>query len=334
VPHDPSPRWVALDGLRAIAVLLVVGFHAGGLIGHGSLGIDVFFVLSGFLITTLLAAEHTRTGRVDLLGFYRRRVLRLAPALVTVCVFVVLLAVVTGRQFAAISAGALASMLYVANLWQYSGHDTPLLEHTWTLALESQFYLFWPLLLPLVLRHRAAGYVLLAACSAVGLLGTMPGTGPVLHTYIRAVGLPLGCALALALRGGAQRRWRQVLAPLGAPALLAIMVLAGLPAGHADAFGGLPGVAALLSVPVVVTLTQPGWLTALLARPAPVWLGERSYGLYLWHFPVLSLLINHAPAAIPMPARLVVGVVLSVLVSAASYRWVEQPFLRRAHSPR
>jgi peptidoglycan/LPS O-acetylase OafA/YrhL len=127
-PEGRSARWLALDGLRSLAVLVVVAFHANGLLGHGSLGVDVFFVLSGFLITSLLVAEWDRRGRVDLRRFYVKRFLRLAPALVVLCAAVVIIAVVSARRPREVAEGAVASALYVANLWLYSGHDMPLLQ--------------------------------------------------------------------------------------------------------------------------------------------------------------------------------------------------------------
>ncbi|UZJ24954.1 acyltransferase [Rhodococcus antarcticus] len=321
------PRWEALDGLRAIGVVLVVFFHTNRLLPNGFLGVDVFFVLSGFLITTLLTGEVERRSHIDLPGFYRRRGLRLVPALVAVCLFVVLVALATGRQVVAIAEGALASVLYVSNIWLYSGHDTPLLQHTWTLALETQFYLVWPLLLPLVLRRRGLGPVLLGAYVLAAVVVPFSGTDPVVDTYVRAVGLPLGCGLALVLRGGRAERWRRALAPVAVPALLALVVLAALPTlPTADL------VPAVLTLPVVTALVAPGRLTSVLSSAPFVWVGQRSYGLYLWHFPIVSLVLNHAPQSAPRAVQIPVAVVISVAVAAASYRWVEQPFLRRKRS--
>jgi peptidoglycan/LPS O-acetylase OafA/YrhL len=222
-PEGRSARWLALDGLRSLAVLVVVAFHANGLLGHGSLGVDVFFVLSGFLITSLLVAEWDRRGRIDLRRFYVKRFLRLAPALVVLCAAVVVIAVVSASRPREVAEGAVASALYVANLWLYSGHDMPLLQHTWTLALESQFYLLWPVLIGLVLTRRRVGVVLLLVLVALSVGADAVGVAPVAYTYARAVGLPLGCSLALLLRradrtGPVARVAYGVSAPLGRPA--------------------------------------------------------------------------------------------------------------------
>lgn len=319
-------RLVALDGLRAVAVVLVVLFHAGELLPHGFLGVDVFFVLSGFLITTLISDEVDRTGRLRLPGFYRRRARRLLPALVAVCVAVVLLAVVTGRQAGAVTAGAVASLLSVANIWLYSGHDTPLLQHTWTLSLETQFYLVWPLLLGIVLRSRWFGFLLLGAAVLGSALALVVTPDPVGGTYVRAVGLPLGCALALLLRRQVTPRWWAPVRWVAPGCLLLLVVVAAQPTTDLvpDA------VPSLLTLPVVAALTTAGPLTTVLAWRPLVWMGERSYGLYLWHFPVLSLALNQSTAAVPQAVRVVGGIAVSLVAAAVSYRVMERPFLRRS----
>lgn len=328
-------RWAGLDGLRAVAVVAVVGFHADHAVGNGYLGVDVFFVLSGFLITTLVLGELSRTGALDVRAFFRRRALRLFPALVTVCVLVAAGAVVTHRQVGQVVGGAVASVLYVNNLWLYSGHPTPLLEHTWTLALEWQFYLVWPVVLAVLHRRRVSlgvvGGALAAGWVVASLAATLSDVGPVLGTYVRGSALVLGCAAAFLARGAG---WaRRLVAALAPSAALGLLLLLLAPTTWTAWSGGLnASLVAVLTVPVVLALTGDGprWLsTAMSARPL-VWLGERSYGLYLWHFPILSLAINQVGDRVPLPVRLLAAVLLAVLVAAASYRWVEQPFLRRS----
>lgn len=321
------PQWPGLDGLRAVAVLLVVGYHADQTFGNGYLGVDVFFVLSGFLITTLLLREVDTAGRISIGAFYVRRALRLYPALVVLCVAVFGVAVVLQEHPVQVGAGAVASLAYVANIWEYSGHDTYLLQHTWTLALEEQFYLLWPALLALIAWRRWTAWFVVAGWLGVEIADGLAGQPPVLHTYVRAAGLPLGCALAFAVRHHGVRAW---LARLGVPAFLAIIVLSVLRVDESVWTTGWPvSVAAVLSVPVIAALLAEGWLGRVLGRRELVWIGRRSYGLYLWHFPVLSATINHAPGRVPMPARLIAGVVVSFVLASMSYRWVEQPFLRR-----
>ncbi|MCW2528979.1 MAG: acyltransferase [Pseudonocardiales bacterium] len=327
-----SARWPALDGLRAIAVLLVVGFHASGFLYNGYLGVDVFFVLSGFLITGILRREIDDTGRLDLRRFYTRRGRRLYPALLAMCVIVTASALVTGQHALAVLLGAITSIGYVANIWEYTGgHDTFFFQHTWTLALEEQFYVVWPVLLLAIIRWRTAAWAVGGACIALEVADLLLDQPPALNTYVRALGLPLGCVLAFAMNN---QRLIQVLRLLAVPALLSLIVLAVIPVRLEGLLAGWPvGLAALLTVPVVAGLVSDGrgsrrLVRVLSWRPA-VGLGHRSYGLYLWHFPVLTLLINHAPLHAPLVARLVIGVGLSLAAAAISYRWIEQPFCHR-----
>jgi peptidoglycan/LPS O-acetylase OafA/YrhL len=321
----PRPRWPALDGLRAIAVLLVIGYHAIDIIPNGFIGVDIFFVLSGFLITSLLLREADETHGIRLLDFYRRRVQRLYPALLLVCIAIALLAVALQRHVSAVVSGAGASIFYFANIWEYSGHNTYLLQHTWTLALEEQFYLVWPLGLLLVLRNRRWLILLIAVWIGVELADGLAGNS-VLHTYVRAAGLPLGCLLAWAARSERVRALARILC---LPALAAIIVIACVPVNLNAWLDGWPvSASALLAMPVVLALTSPSIATTALSARWLQWIGKRSYGLYLWHFPVLSIAINNLPAKVPLPVALVGAVILTFVISALSYRFIEQPILR------
>ncbi len=143
-------------------MLLVIGYHAIDIVPNGFIGVDLFFVLSGFLITTLLLREADETHRIRLLDFYRRRAQRLYPALLLMCAVIAVAAVALHRHVSAVLSGAGASIFYFANIWEYSGHDTYLLQHTWTLAIEEQFYLQGPIALVLVLRNRCWRIVVIA----------------------------------------------------------------------------------------------------------------------------------------------------------------------------
>jgi peptidoglycan/LPS O-acetylase OafA/YrhL len=327
-----KPHWPSLDGLRALSVVAVILYHAElPLAASGYAGVDVFFVLSGFLITRLLLDEQARRGRIDLRAFYVRRALRLLPALVAVCAFVLLIAVVAQRQVGVVAKGVVASLLYVANVWIYSGHDTVFLQHAWTLALEEQFYLLWPPLVVLMLggsRRRAAG-IAIGVLAALTLLIIAPlgdVAAGVQHNYLRATGLVIGCLLGWVTA----HRTVRVPTALAAACLagIALLLLGPWPVPEEILTSGY-SVVVLLSVPVLLALTDQHENFKVMDAAPVVWVGRRSYGLYLWHFPILSLVVHQAPASVPVAVRTVVALSAAVVVAALSYRVIEQPFLAR-----
>jgi peptidoglycan/LPS O-acetylase OafA/YrhL len=331
--------WAGLDGLRGIAVLAVVVFHGSlGWSVNGYVGVDVFFCLSGFLITKLLLDEHERTQSVDLRAFYLRRVLRLFPALVATTIGVLALGVAIGEP-GRVAPGALAALAYYANWWLYTGHSALLLEHTWTLSLEEHFYFVWPLLLVLMLS-RSRARRLLGGGGVVLLLALMTlhwpaGIDAVRASYLRGAPIVWGCLLALALhrwRSGPDSARTQRLAGLAAmPALLLLLVIMvvpdRLPARWMTGVTSIPGLLAVLVVTGVV-LAPGSRVAGALSWPALTWVGRRSYGLYLYHFPIISVFLHQVPYPAGRTGRAAAGMALSVLVAAASYRWLEQPFLR------
>ena len=328
---SPSPRRIdGLDGLRAVAVALVVLFHAGW-VHNGYVGVDIFFVLSGFLITSILRREYQGTKQIKFGRFYLRRIIRLYPALLVMVVAFVMLAFIFHRHVRDVALGGLASLLYYANIWEYTpGHETVFFDHTWTLALEQQFYLVWPLLFVLIKRRRFGGALALAALVAVIVSDKAAGSAA-LHTYVRAAGLPLGCALAFAPGQSKLLHWFRHLAW---PGIVAILALAFIPVNIGAWLAGWPfGVVGPLTVPVVAALVQPGRLTRMLSVWPLIWLGTRSYSLYLWHLPILSILINNTDGPLPVTVRATIGIGASLVAADLSFRYVEQPFLRwRARS--
>ena len=314
-------RVASLDGVRGVAILAVVLYHLE-LADSGYLGVDVFFVLSGFFITSLLVREHRRTGSVHLGRFYWRRVLRLYPALLAVVAFCLLVAVAVATKVGETVGDAAAALAYVSNI---TGSESGLLDHTWTLALEEQFYLVWPavFLLAVSRRWRRLGWA--SAVAIVGgilVLDLLTGREGVAHSYVRAMGLPLGCALAM-IRDRRAFGWIGRFGPAAAVALLAAFVL---PLPGWSTTGWPISVGALLAVPVVAWAAEapvPG-----LDSPLMVWFGLRSYSLYLWHFPLLSLAGNHAPSRVSHSLALALGLIGSLVAAEASYRLVELPVLR------
>jgi len=360
----------ALDGVRALAVLCVLVFHLDALPG-GYLGVDVFFVLSGFLITGQLLAERDRTGGVSLTRFYTRRAYRLMPAFWLLALvgftWVVVLGIGTAGERDEFLDSLASSMLYVNNYAQVVSQSTGAgwLGHTWSLSLEEQFYLLWPLLLILLCRRRWLARrlpaVLVCGVGAVALWRYLlvasgaPGTRTYFALDTRADALLVGCALAAGLRAarpgdGAhgevapasawQRRLDRAtpLLPLVGTAALGLLAVATLTAPSAWgpgptslSYGGYT-VVALLAGAVVLAVEQgarTSWLFRALAAPPLAWLGRISYGFYLWHFPVVAHWGKDLTRAFGRwPAVLVVGVI-SVALAAASYYLVELPVQRR-----
>ena len=367
---DASPLGYqpALDGLRAVAVVAVMLFHFVGAerFAGGLIGVDVFFVLSGFLITNLLLDERNRTGAVDLRGFYHRRVLRLFPAMYTLLALVAVVAVFVGREYPSVWAELGAAAAYSYHVFLafagFATEDSPrALFHLWSLSVEEWFYFFWPALLLVGLRtaRRQRWLLGLAAAWAAGwmalrLSGEVVGVDwsredPFAGTDVPYLGqvayrmgsmrfdmLIAGCLLAVGVRrmalrpGGEVPRWLAPAAVAGAAVLLAEVVLAGRVALF-DPFGSVGFNLALLGiVPLVawVHLRPTGPVGAALSVPLVVWVGRRSYGLYLWH-EVLNVLTPSADGKAGTVVRTGALFVASLGAAALSWRFIESPFLRR-----
>jgi peptidoglycan/LPS O-acetylase OafA/YrhL len=334
---SPSSKYRPdIDGLRAIAVMLVVIFHAfPEAMPGGFIGVDIFFVISGFLITGIIVRELDQK-RFSLLAFYNRRIRRIFPALIVVlCVTLVLGWLwMLPTAYAQLSSDVFASAAFFANiaLLLQSGYfdiesaKKPLL-HLWSLGIEEQFYLVWPLLLMLVARLRLR---MLTAVSVVGIASfvlnvALIGSNPVATFYLpftRAWELLAGAALACG--------WNQI-SQTGAAsnrrALFGVLLIATA-AAVLDTKSAFPGWWAMLPVAgAALLLSAPAaWFCqALLASPPMVWVGLISYPLYLWHWPLLVFcgIIKFAPLTL-LERGLVVG--LSFALAWATYRFIEIPF--------
>ncbi|MFL5910331.1 MAG: acyltransferase family protein [Gaiellaceae bacterium] len=315
----------ALDGLRGVAILGVLGVHLFGLSG-GFYGVDLFFVLSGFLITTLLLEEHDRTGRVSLRAFYIRRARRLLPALGAV---LVLIAAVGPLYYSpGLVASIVASGLYAANIVRGFGRSdflgaTPA-AHLWSLAQEEQFYVLWPVAL-LSLRRRfterrlmtllAAGFVVLVLYRA-GLAVAGAGWHRIYYAPDTHMdGLVLGCLLACARRRGLTT------VPVLAGCAAAVLAIAAFVFGAQTvpwSLGGLP-VVELAAAALVLAALSPGPVGVVLSARPLVWIGALSYSLYLWQIPAMWLTGWDRP----WPA-----LALTAVLTLVSYYVIERPFRR------
>lgn len=325
--HQPR-----LDSIRALAVLAVLGFHATSILPGGWLGVDVFFVLSGYLITSILMAERERTGRIDLRRFYIRRALRLGPALVlTVVLCVPILAMFPGAETSfepwQIIVGVLA---YVGN-WMQLLHPVSLgpLTHTWSLAIEEQFYLVWPLLLIAGLaafRSRrklatmTACAVLVLALLRAGLSGFHELAGLWFATTSRADALLIGAIVAFLAPTLARRTASWIFC--GSGALLAVACLMHGEFSSFMMLGGLTVIAILASAFLASSAFTP--LGRFLEWKPLRAIGQVSYGIYLYHYPVFFI-ANHAGLTGVTAYTVKFG--LTAVLVLASWFLVERPVL-------
>ncbi|CAN5767091.1 acyltransferase family protein [soil metagenome] len=371
VPYLPG-----LDGMRALAVVAVMLYHANpSWLPGGFLGVEVFFVISGYLITLLLIGEHERTGRVSLGQFWLRRARRLLPALFTLLIGLTIYAVFFRRDvLGQLRGDVLAGLTYVSNwyqIWVGQGYtqrgDFAPLRHLWSLAVEEQFYLVWPLVMVGLMRlgrrrlPELSRWLVLAAIVVTLALAVLYHPGRIgscqvtpgaywdvggrcvsktdalyLGTFTRFGGLLLGSAFAMvwrpvAIMRGPMRTKGHVLD------LVAILGLAGLGAlcwylhlvtpGGADPWlfrGGflLTGLATL-AVMAAVTHAR-SWAGPAIGNPLFLWIGTRSYGMYLYHWPIYQVIRRVAGNGLTV-SQFAVAMVATAIVTETSYRFIETP---------
>ncbi len=360
-------RAVGLDGLRAVAVLLVLAFHfgVGGLEG-GFFGVDVFFVLSGFLITGLLVGEFRGRGRIGLAGFWLRRARRLLPALVVVLVVVSLVVrfAEPAGQYPDFRMSVLSSLGYFSNWWQiatsgsYFTSTAPPspLTHIWSLAVEEQFYLVWPFVVLAVMslsRSVVRGVRALLVVSLAGALASAlemallynPSAnttrlyfGTDTHAQCILVGATLACALTLVqLRRGQEgmdpvartARASRGVAIAGLAGLAVLIVLSCTLTGTSAAAyrGGFALVALSTAAVITAVVCLPrGGLARVLSLSPLVWLGSISYGVYLWHFPV-AVFVDAERTGLSGADLLAVRAACTLGLAAASFTLIERPIM-------
>ena len=365
-PPDPAPaadpvraeaprlaRVPALDGLRGLAVVAVLLFHGGYLTG-GWLGVDLFFVLSGYLITSLLLVEHRSNGAIQLGSFWARRARRLLPALL---LMVVAVAVYAWVDVAAIDLGrvrsdGLATLFFVANwhdiiqgatYWD-RGLAPSMFAHTWSLAVEEQLYLVWPLVVVAVLRRVTKGpartiarVALIGALLSAGIAIALRVSGASLEriylgTDTRAVAVLLGAFVAgwrrTTRRSDAQARRLELAAIVGA--IVLAVAWWGLDGEASITYWGGLLVASALAALVVAAAADPRstWLGGVLGIKPLRALGLISYGLYLWHWPVYVVLTEQR-TGLDGPALLAVRLGVTLAIATASWALLERPIRER-----
>ncbi len=380
VPYLPG-----LDGLRALAVIAVMIYHADpSWLPGGFLGVEVFFVISGYLITLLLMAERERDGRINLGAFWMRRARRLLPALFAVMVALSIWTTIAKPEaLGKVRGDLIAGFFYVSNwfqIWVGAGYassgDFAPLRHLWSLAVEEQFYLLWPIVMALVLRggtRRVARPVLwmLGIVAVVTLVSSIAvHGGPIgecsvtpeaywtlgdrciakadtlyLSTITRSTGLLLGAAMAMlwrpvaVMRGPMARRGLllDLVALLGLVGLALAAVryhfviddqVAEATVADTGLFRGGFVLTGLATVAVIAAIAHRRSLTGRLLGASPLlWVGTRSYGLYLYHWPIYQIIRGVAGRALSL-WQFVFAMLLTVVVAEASYRFLETPIRR------
>jgi peptidoglycan/LPS O-acetylase OafA/YrhL len=334
----------ALDGVRMLAVFLVILFHFGLRGVPGAHGVMIFFVLSGFLITWLLLQEQESTGTISLRGFYRRRTVRIFPAFYAFWVYVAVLSLVRGRDGS--WAPAWSAFFYVSNYYSaLQGHPENAFSHTWSLSIEEQFYLLWPFVFLMcrqnlqVMTKLLVGVILVVGTHRAVLSAVFHVNQSYIYSAFdtRIDQLLIGCLLAVSLR----RRmlmsfWNAACAHAAMPLLTVAAILASIYIGptllpryrHVVGFTVEPLLMAVFLAQVIALSSTRLW-TWLDAAPVR-YLGRISYSLYLYQQVTLSP-VRRILGAYPETVQLFVAIAVTIVVASMSYYFIERPFMQWKH---
>ncbi|WP_214539898.1 acyltransferase family protein [Staphylococcus pseudintermedius] len=348
-----NPRYMpGLDGVRAVAVIAIIIYHLNPQwLSGGFLGVDTFFVISGYLITSLLLTEYHNTGKIELMSFWLRRVKRLIPAVLFLVMGVIVLSLIfMPTEIQKVRADSIAAIFYVSNWWYimqnvdyFEQFAVQPLKHLWSLAIEEQFYLVFPIvllsLLSFIRRLKSIRiiFLILLVISMIAMMVLYVPNENVARVYFgtdtRIQTLLMGVLLALVwppfqLKAKVNRQMRTMIDTTGVVGL-AILFICFKFVSETNSilyYGGFFLISTVTLLVIASSVHPSGYFAKFLGNKVFTFIGSRSYSLYLWHYPII-VLIHHqfVQGQIP-PLVYVVEILLMVLMAEFSYKFIEQPF--------